>query len=56
MPAAGIVNLPIKAKGKAKKKLKKTGKAKVKVDVTFTPTGGTASTEPAKVKLVKKLD
>ena len=52
--AAGVVELPIKAKGKAKKKLRKKGKLKVKVSVTFTPTGGPPNTESAKVKLIKK--
>ena len=53
--AAGVVELPVKAKGKAKRKLRKKGKAKLKVSITFTPTGGTALTESAKVKLLKKL-
>ena len=52
--AAGEVTLALKAKGKAKAKLADKGTAKVKVEVTFTPTGGSANTESAKVKLRKK--
>jgi hypothetical protein len=55
--AAGIVKLPIKAKGKAKKTLTKTGKAKVKVTVAYTPTGdlpGDPKTKTKRIKLVKQ--
>lgn len=53
-PGAGEVELPVKTKGKTKKKLRRKGKAKVEAEVTFTPNGGTPTTEDAKVKLVKK--
>jgi hypothetical protein len=51
----GTTTLLIKAKGKKKKKLNGSGKVKLGVDVTFTPTGGTASTASTTVKLKKKL-
>jgi hypothetical protein len=50
----GTVKLLIKATGKAKKKLKSKGKAKFKATVTFTPTGGSANSQTAKIKLVKE--
>jgi len=53
--AAGIVNLPIKPKGKLKKKLKRTGKAKVSLTITYTPTGGSANAQATAIKLKKKL-
>jgi hypothetical protein len=53
-PAAGEVLLKVKATGKARKKLKKRGKAKLSATITFTPTGGSANSEPAKLKLVRK--
>jgi hypothetical protein len=49
----GTVNLTVKASGKAAKKLRSKGKAGVSVAVTFTPTGGEANTETAKLGLVK---
>ncbi len=51
----GAVKLLIKPKGGKKKKLKKHGKVKVKVKVTYTPTGGTTSSQTKPVKLKKKL-
>ena len=45
--------MTVKAKGKAKKKLKKKGKATVKVMISYTPTGGTASSQDRTVKLKK---
>jgi hypothetical protein len=53
--AAGPVTLTVKATGKAASKLAKTGKVKVKVSVTFTPAGGSPSTQTKTVKLVKQL-
>jgi hypothetical protein len=53
--AAGLVTLTVKATGKAASKLAKTGKVKVKVSVTFTPAGGSPSTQAKTVKLVKRL-
>ena len=53
-PAAGTVKLSIKAKGNKQAKLNDKGKATVKPEVTYTPTGGTPSTEDKKIKLVKR--
>ena len=53
--AAGKVELTIRAKGKAKTRLNEAGKVKVKAKVTWTPTGGTPSTETKTVKLVKDV-
>lgn len=41
----GQVKLKLKLTGAAKKTLKANGKVKVKAKITFTPTGGTASTQ-----------
>jgi hypothetical protein len=49
--AAGVVKLPIKAKGKKGRTLRRAGKVKLKVTVTYTPTGGDALKKPLKVKL-----
>jgi N-acetylneuraminic acid mutarotase len=43
--AAGTVHLLVKAKGQRKQLLQATGKARVNVEVTFAPTGGTASSK-----------
>ena len=48
---AGKVKLVIRAKGKNKQKLNTNGKVTVKPKITFTPTGGTPTTEKKKVKL-----
>jgi hypothetical protein len=53
--APGAATLVIRAKGKKKAKLNDTGKVKLKPTITFTPTGGTASTLSTKVKLKKNL-
>jgi hypothetical protein len=55
VPAAGIVNLLVKSKGKTKKKLNKTGKAKVTLTITFTPTGGSAASKTKSIILKKTL-
>ena len=47
--------LLIKAKGKKKRKLNDTGKVKLNATISYTPTGGTASTHSRKVKLKKNL-
>jgi hypothetical protein len=52
---AGEATLTIRAKGKKKRKLNDTGKVKLNAAITFTPTGGTPSTQSTKVKLKKKL-
>ena len=52
--AAGTVNLLVKSKGKQKKKLNNAGKVKVKITVTYTPTGGTPSSQ-IKSLVLKKL-
>jgi hypothetical protein len=51
---AGAATLHVKAKGKKAKQLAETGKAKLSVKVTFTPTGGDASTSTIKMKLRKR--
>ncbi len=45
--AAGTVVVPIKPTGRGLKALNSNGKLPFKVQVSFTPTGGTASTQPA---------
>ena len=52
--AAGDATLTVKPKGKARKKLSSKGKAKVGAEVTYTPDGGSPSTQTATVKLTKK--
>jgi hypothetical protein len=52
--APGRVRLLVKAKGKRKRRLNSTGKLTVRTEITYTPTGGSASTRSAKVKLVKR--
>jgi hypothetical protein len=54
VPAAGSVNLKIRAKGKKKRKLNETGKVKVKPKITYTPTGGDPATQSKKLKLKKR--
>jgi len=50
---AGTVTVALKLTKTAKGKLKSRGKVKVNAAITFTPTGGTANTETAKLKLKK---
>jgi hypothetical protein len=50
---AGAVQLKIKATGKKRKKLNRNGKVKLSPTITYTPTGGSASTQPMKVTLKK---
>jgi hypothetical protein len=52
---AGKAKLTIRAKGKKKRKLNDTGKVKLNTRISYTPTGGTASTQSRKVKMKKKL-
>ena len=52
--APGRVRLLIEAKGTKKRKLNSTGKVKVRPEITFTPTGGSASTQSVQVKLIKR--
>lgn len=51
--AAGVATLKLKPTGAGKKALKNKGKVKFKALVTFTPTGGTAATQPFKGRLVR---
>ncbi len=51
---AGATKLVIRAKGKNKQKLDENGKVTVKPKITFTPTGGTGTTQKKKVKLREK--
>jgi hypothetical protein len=53
-PAAGTVNLTVKATGKKKARLSQRHKTTVTPIVTFTPTGGTATTRSQPLKLVKR--
>lgn len=56
VPGAGTaVQVPIRATGKKKKKLRSTGKVNLSPTISFTPIGGTASTQTVTVKLKKKL-
>jgi hypothetical protein len=55
VPAAGPVNLKVRAKGRKKQKLNETGKVKVKPKITYTPRGGDPATQSIKVKLKKNL-
>jgi len=50
---AGTVTVKLKLTRTAKQKLKQRGKVKVNAAITFTPTGGPANTENAKLKLKK---
>jgi len=50
----GKVKLTIRAKGKKKGTLNETGKVKVKPKITYTPTGGSPSTQVKKLKLIKR--
>jgi hypothetical protein len=52
--APGKVKLVIGAKGKKKRKLNSTGKVKVWPEITYTPIGGSASTQSMKVRLIKR--
>jgi hypothetical protein len=51
----GQAKLKVKAKGKSLQKLNDTGTAKLKLTVTYTPSGGTPSTQKLKVTLKKNL-
>jgi hypothetical protein len=51
----GSAKLVLKAKGKKKRKLNDTGKVKLNATISYTPTGGAASTQSRKVKLKKNL-
>jgi hypothetical protein len=51
----GPTQLLIRAKGKKKRKLNTTGEVKLAVTLTYTPTGGSASSQWTTVKLKKKL-
>ena len=50
----GHLVVRLKLTGAGKKKLKKKGKVKVSARITFTPTGGTASTQSRKLTVKKK--
>jgi hypothetical protein len=49
------VRLKVKAKGKKEKTLNATGAVKATATITYTPTGGSASTQSSSVKLKKTL-
>jgi len=52
--APGTATVKIKAKGKQLRKLNSTGKVTVKPTISYTPAGGTASSQKLKVKLRKR--
>ena len=52
---AGDVALKIKPRGKLKRRLKRKGKAKATLSVSFTPTGGSASSQAVPVELKRKV-
>jgi hypothetical protein len=52
--AAGPVAVRIKASGKKKRKLNRTGKVKVAPTITYAPTGGNPSSQPAVLKLKRR--
>jgi hypothetical protein len=52
--ASGDVILNLKASGKSRRKLARGGRAKLKITLSWTPSGGSASTQTDKVKLVRK--
>jgi hypothetical protein len=52
--APGRVRILIKARGKKSRKLNSTGKVRVRPEITYTPTGGSASSQSVRVKLVKR--
>jgi hypothetical protein len=52
--AAGDVTLDLRASRKARKRLVRTGKARLRIELSWTPTGGSASTQIDKVKLVRR--
>lgn len=47
----GVVKVKIKPLGKTRSRLRATGKAKVQPTITYTPTGGDASSQKRKVRL-----
>jgi hypothetical protein len=53
--SAGTASVGIRASGKKKRKLKETGKVKVTPKITYTPSGGSATSSSLTVKLKKKL-
>jgi hypothetical protein len=53
--AAGTAQIIVNATGKKKRKLQKRGKVKLPVSLTYTPTGGNASSQQLPLVLKKKL-
>ena len=51
---ASQTQLFVKAKGAKKRKLNRKGRAKINLAITYVPTGGTARTQHAKFKLIKR--
>jgi virginiamycin B lyase len=51
---AGTVTLKIKATGRSKKQLNAQGKVTLKLKITFSPTGGAATTQAKSLKLIKR--
>jgi len=51
--ASGVLNVPVKAKGKQAKKLKRSGKLKLTEKLTYTPQGGAPVTQKKKIKLLR---
>jgi len=51
--AAGMVGLPIMAKGKSSRLLERSGRARLAARVTFTPAGGEPNTKLRAIRLIK---
>lgn len=49
--AAGLVKLPVKAKGRKRARLDQAGRVRVRISITYTPTGGSPETQKRKLKL-----
>ena len=50
----GKIVVTLKLTKKAKRKLREKGKIKINAQITFTPTGGTANAQTAKLKIKQK--
>jgi hypothetical protein len=50
----GTIEVPLKLTSAGKRKLREKGKVRVNARITFTPSGGTASSQTAKLKIKKK--
>jgi 6-phosphogluconolactonase len=53
-PEGTSQRLSVAPTGKAKRKVRKRGKAKVEVDATYTPDGGTPSTQSKRIRVIRR--